>query len=551
METTVSLFPSTRDLKERIRFPLGAAVSPTIFESCDVLPHGQQELHTCRHCGAYLAPNCPVDGDVWQCAFCNVRNKVENSESFQNQANKSSFEVVIGRKTNVYVIYVVYLSLEFEERDFLRAKVFACSLLRNLPENGKCLVLLGLDNPGFAILAPAVVTDENAKLCSASVVRMKSIRMLVGKDLSSFFFTRENSFMAERTIERLSITKSSNPHTKVGDFAVALSSFVQNLMPIRFIALMNNVGRGSFDFETLRQSLIRLDLVVIESSPNLPTFASDLPGTVEFLSNRNPALQAKHLIEQDTKFQMIFRCHSARCRTEILRAPRPFSDMYESSLFMPVIPTRDFPIMIELSPASDTKSISLQFVSKFVVVRGTERQFVLRVQSHTFRTTDNEEEYASAVNWNCALWFWLRKVYSMPRSEAASAIFKTASSLTKHVSLPDDIVKAICAVPKLDIFNEREERAIRAIDLLLYSSPHQLHVIPHIATNACERSMCCSLNGIGESRNESEEGPSKQARDAQMSLPVYIPVSHTIPHEFLSIDPVSQSILERFIQKVE
>ena len=61
--------------------------------------------------------------------------------------------------------------------------------------------------------------------------------------------------------------------------------------------------------------------------------------------------------------------------------------------------------------------------------------------------------------------------------------------------------------------------------------------------------MCCSLNGIGESRNEAEQGPSKQARDAQMSLPVYIPVSHTIPQEFQSADPVSQSILERIIQK--
>lgn len=548
METTVSFFPSSRDLKEKIRFPLGAAVSPTMFESCDILPHSARELHTCRKCGAYLSPNCPVTGNFWQCAFCNLQNEAEINDAFQNQTNKSAFEVLLGKKTNINIIYTIYISLSLEEPDFLRAKVFACSLLRNLPENGKCVVLLGMDDPGFAILVPPLLTKDNEKSCAAAIIRTKSIRALVGKDLRSFFFTRETAFMAERTIEKLTRARDSNPHAKIGDFAQVLSSFVQNLMPIRFIAILQNITRSAVDFETLRQSLVRLDIVVIEHTPALVKFASELPGTVEFLSNRSISIQAKHLIEQDTKFQVIFKCNSSRCRTEVVRPPRPFNDMYESALFLPVIPTKDFPLMVEISPAQEAKSIALQFVSKFVVVRGSERHFVLRVSNHTFRTTNDAEEYANAINWNCALWFWLRKVYSMSRSDATAAIFKTVASIRTQIGdkVPEDVIKAICALPKADIFCEREEKSMRAIDLLLYSFPCDLSVIPRISENSAGRNMCCSINGVYEARNEYREGPSKDARSAQLALPVYIPISSMIPQEFLTSDPISHSIFERF-----
>lgn len=249
---------------------------------------------------------------------------------------------------------------------------------------------------------------------------------------------------------------------------------------------------------------------------------------------------------------MVLRYNTSKCQIDILRTPRPFADSSDQTLFMPVVPYKDYPLAVEVSPAAGASRITIQFATKYILVKGNERHFMLNVTNRVFATTTDLSEYTKSVNWNCAIWFWMRKVANKTRPEVISALFKVVASIMKALEdkVPEDVIKAICAIPKADMFSEHEERAMRAFDMLYYGSPKTLCMIPKLHETAQKRIICQSLNGITEERNEKEEGPSKEAIELQMKLPVYVPVGGTIQQEFLGINHTAMTILQNTIDKL-
>jgi hypothetical protein len=544
MEATVRIFPATKALKSKVRFPLGLAISPTQDGTTVPLDCTPDDLFVCRNCRSYLSPNCPIDGNTWKCAFCGAKNSGSNTDSFTRQASRESYDVILGRKREIALIHVIYLSSDLKGIDFVKAKVFTLGLLRNLPESARCLIFIGSDESECSILLP-----PKSDSSSAAIARFSSIRGLVGLDLASFFFTSQNEFIAERAIENLPMETDSDPHRKAADLALALSQFLSNA-PIRVISIIREVTRKSIDLESLRQYLVRLDFVVADSTPKARNLAAEIPGTLIFLSNHNPALQAKHLIAQSTKFQLTFHPLSKGCQIQIVEIPRPFTDTNDSELFVPVVPNNEFPVMLEVNPDNNADVLIFQFISRFIVMGLTERFFVLRVSNVSLKTTANLADYIDSVNWNCALWFWVRKILTLNRAEALPAIFRATSLLLAELGnkFDESILRAICALPSSQLIGPDEAKSIRAADLVFLSPPRRLKMGPVIDEANSANAICQSLFGISEERRVNEQGPSKIARKLQLDLAVYVPIAESIPVELLSVSPTSLAAIQSMHQ---
>jgi phage FluMu protein Com len=538
MESTVSLFPGTSELRSSVRFPLAIAFYPTQTNVCEFLPFTEEELLRCRNCGSFLSPRSPIEELKWKCVFCGCVNGAIENSVFSTQSNKSSIEILRNSKREIGLIHIFYFSCGFNELDFVKAKVFVFSLLRSLSEDSKCLIFLGSDESGISLLAPG----ENG---TASIARFSSLRGLIGRDLSAFFFTKATAFEAERLISTVDRCEEGNSHSKAIELGLGLSQFTENV-PVRFICILPEISGRRVDLEPVRQCLIRLDVVVGDFSSRALSLGSEIPGSLVFLSRHNPALQAKHLLNQTTRFQAIFRYRSSGCSCKVIQPVRPFTDTNSDCMFIPVIPTEQYPIVVEVSPADRTTVLTFQFVTKFVVVEGTERRFLLRISTFSLPTTSNEAEYIESVNWNCVLWFWCRRVCDRNGFGSISAIMRACGLLLKALGdrFEEPVLRAVCALPLSQLFRGEEGHRDRAVDLISFSGPRHLRMIPELTETPHGRRICESVDGIAEERNDREFGPSREARNRQMYLPVYVPVSGTIPPDYITVSPTALSHLQ-------
>jgi hypothetical protein len=261
--------------------------------------------------------------------FCGARNRVTNSDIFSAQSNKNSLEILRDAKPELGILHIIYYSCAFNDSDAIKANVFLFALLRNLPDDAKCLIFLGSDNSEISLLAPIPGGD-------ASIARYSSLRWLAGCDLSTFFFTKATAFSAERTLSKLQPSDDTDAHFKAIEFARALSLSTESV-PIRFIAILQQVSSKRVDLEPLRQCLVRLDIAVGELSPVALKLGFDIPGTLLAISRFNPALQARHLLQQTTKLQAIFRYRSAGCACKAIKPVGPFTDTIDDAMFIPMV----------------------------------------------------------------------------------------------------------------------------------------------------------------------------------------------------------------------
>jgi hypothetical protein len=206
-------------------------------------------------------------------------------------------------------------------------------------------------------------------------------------------------------------------------------------------------------------------------------------------------------------------------------------------VFIPVIPTEQYPVVLEVLPADRVNVLTFQFVSKFIVVEKTERRFLLRIANFSFKTTADVSEYIQSVNWNCVLWFWCRRVCDREGNGSLSAIMRVSAALLKALGdrFEEPALRAVCALPRSQLFAGSPGHRGRVIDLLSLCPPRHLWMVPRVDENLHGRMVCQSVDGIAEERDARELAPSRAARELQMALPVYIPVAETVPPDCVAI----------------
>jgi hypothetical protein len=345
--------------------------------------------------------------------------------------------------------------------------------------------------------------------------------------------------------KQTSALQHTDPHFKAIDFARALSLSTESL-PIRFIAILQQVSSQRVDLEPLRQCLVRLDIAVGELSQVALKLGSDIPGTLLAITRFNPALQARHLLQQTTKFQAIVRYRSAGCACKVIKPIRPFIDTIEESVFLPIVPTEQYPIAVEVSPNDNATVLTFQFVSKFMIVQNAQRRFLLRIANFSFKTTSNRSEYIQSVNWNCVLWFWCRRVSGRDRLGSLASIMAVAASLLRALGdrFEEPALRAVCALSRSTLFAGDPGHCDRVVDLLSLAAPRQLQMVPRVDANIDGRTICQSVEGIAEERNAKEQAPSREARELQIALPVYVPVSAVVQPGCVSVDPAALADLQ-------
>lgn len=545
LHSSVEFFPRTEELRKKLRVPISIISSPTDDIEISTLDFPSDKLFMCKNpiCHSYLTNRCEVSESTWTCPFCNTKNPLQNNEISAAQMTKSCFEVEIKSTPSHGLIYIIYFSREFEKSDFSRAKLAACSLLRHLPKEAKCLVIIGSDKDQFSLIVPSIKTNLGFK-SRASIANFKSILNFAGLDLTRFFFTIDNSFEAEEIIDNISYSPDSNSHTKSLEFAKTFARILQNT-PIHFISIINQIPDSTISLETGRPFFIRLDFLIAKYSTAIHKVSQELPGLLLFLSRNNSAAQANLIMTQKTRYQTICRCHSSNSKAQWKRPRIPFTDVAEQLMFIPVCTTSQQPIYFEVEIEPNHDSYSFQLVTKYNIIDGNKTRFLLRVVTLNKKSTIDFAEYCSGVDFNSVIWLWIMRVRDLGSQEAIAAIFRVASMVykqTNEIRNIDDFLRGICSLPTTMAFQSNEVISYVGKSLINLTSPLNLKLIPDIK-DIDGHKICSSINGIDEERNPNEEGPSKYARDLQMKFPVYIPVTPKIEKEFTKISDSRLALL--------
>ena len=577
MERTASIFPKSDELKRKLRIPLSVAMTLPVnsknqlfFENQEI----QSDLYICSKCKSYISPNSSRNGSIWRCSICGTQNQSNNDKIFEALTRSEESSIILKKtllSSNDKIngqYFAIYFSLNFPALDFIKAKCAAFSLLRHLPKNSKCLFIIGTDSSDFSILLPPNNFENGipSKYSVAAAVRFSSFQDIVGLDLNRFFFRSDESSKdfsdniaaAEAAVDKLAPTQDSNPHQKAINLAKILCGFIS---PLRFIAIINEVTRSLVDLDPILQEFCRIDILVSSLTSRAIELSKTLPGMVSVLSIHNPAEQARHLINQKTRYKVISRCHLSGGNVKWFKPLRPYTDLYENAIYAPVLCNAFHPFSFEIVPDYKKDEIVCQVVTKYFVVKRNEKRFVLNVKNVCIKTTSDFDTYLSGINWNTVLWFWYQKVAGMMHDEANAAIFRVAAIVVKQcgglnneegenkTKVDEGFVKGICSFPHAKAFCNVPEDAFNSTNLLLFSPPTKLKMIPEIEMESDQNNkVCFSMNGISETRNNANI-VSKTAKQKLKELPVYAPITSPIEHDFIRMSTAYTAIIEKLISK--
>lgn len=552
MELTTNILPKNNNFKRKLRVQNSLIYCPAKDDSFTQISCSQNQFVTCSRCHSFYSPYCTSSGAIWKCGICGIQNQGDKTGVFDQFGHSQSVEIVIQSQKRIGPVYAIYLSLDFDIDNFVRAKIFLFSFLRHLPKYSKCIIILGSDNSEIAILSPPSQTYstqiESKQI--ASVVRFPSIQSLAGLGLTNFFFTSENSLSAELAIERLSLSIDSDPYRKSLALAEILAKIVN---PIHFISIFNEISWKHVDFEPLYRTMIRIDFFVTIHNSRTVEISKILPGVISLLSSSNPALQAQIVVEQNTEYQLVTKCNSSNCEVKFQQSLRPFNEVDDNSAFYPILIGKNHPLIVDIQNIdSRNDSAVLQFVSRHFFYEKDLLQTVLRISNFSLKTTEDFDEYLSSVNWNNLLWCWSRKIIGMNRDEGVAALLRIAAEVIKVSGgfsskvITNDFLKALCSIPTAKAFFLSYEESIDYINYLLYTPPSEIHMIP-LCIEADSNKICSSINGICESRGTANV-ESRAARKMQRNLPVFLDIEVPIPAEFLRISNHYLAILKRLVE---
>ncbi|OHS94040.1 hypothetical protein TRFO_39783 [Tritrichomonas foetus] len=543
MEVSFNAFPKNDDLKKKTRLPSVISFTPchsTIDKSFSAPP---DQISSCHICKAFLSPQSKVNGNHWSCQICGNMNKFHDQEIAKYQMANQKIENIFRVDDDNPLIYAIYLSTNMRDDDFIRAKIFCCSILRHMNSNSRCFVFVGTDDAQYAILAPPADGDSKTNFIknqSASLVRFPSINFFIGLDLANFFFSSENESSAERAIENLFPSGDSDPVLKLSEISITLSKVLEGTA-LRTFGLISKIESNAYPiFETMRNQMIRIDLIVC----NAPSYdvkalklAEELQGSIHIINLINPALQAQVLIEQQTFFHVLAHCSGKMSGLEWKKMHHPYSQIVNLSVHLPVLTNDDQTLAYEVNPLPNQQTLYFQTTVKFITVKGNKTFFVFRSFNLEIRTSEIFNEILEKVNWDCVFWFWARMFTYKTHSECTTLLFRTAAAIIHELgdSVPDNFIKSVCIMPDFHLMSDDWKNRWLGVELLCSLPPKKLNFFPKMVEKGNSKFLL-SPNGVDWlSAGETENGR-RALLEVQKDFPFYFSVAPKASFCFTRID---------------
>ena len=448
----------------------------------------------------------------------------------------------------------IYFSLNFEQQDFVRAKLACISLLRHLPENRKCMIFIGTDQTCFEILVPPKCEDEldddfkNVgstffpkkdiqvnKL--ASIAKFSSINTLVGLDLGNFFFGKNNIDAAARTIEKLKCFNDTNSTTKGVEISATLSR-VLNGIPLHFISIIEQINNNLPLLESIHQFPTRIDFLISKYTKHIPEVYKNLQGTIQVISTENPVLQAEQLFKQKTAYKLISMIKCSRAGIHWKKTPKPFSQIENSVLYTPICLSEYQSYPFEVTPLPNQECYNFQVISKYITEDGDNISNVIKVISISLKSSNIFDDIINNINWNCVLWNWSSTIINFPQNYALNSIYSASSILLKEIK-NEKFIHAITTFIDLYITSNNPIKRLIGTDILLYMNPTKLNFVP----NYQEQKYYISPNGIFTNN------PNLEIDEITEVLPIYLPINNYIPNYLINPNQEQLHILESIIKK--
>lgn len=556
------IFPKNEDLKRKLRMNLVITATITDHEKASFIKCQEKDLLKCRACQSYLSHYSTIVDGEWQCQVCDNINNVTNLEIAQDQLKNPSFRIDIHKQTDIGVVRAIYFSLGFKEDEFRKAQLSCISLLRHLSSTDHCLLFIGTDSSPFAIVAPPPtkifkvsqpafsfpsILNVNSAMpgWKASIVRFTSIEGLIGLDLSSFFITQENSAAVERTIELLAPSPDKKSTYKAFEMAGTLATVLSGL-PLHFLTIANDMQKFPQIFQGIYGCLVRTDFLLPELSKNAIKSQSLIQGLVMRISSENPAKQAAHLLGQKSVYKVMSICHARRCGIEWKKTFKPYSDIKDQKLFVPVCISKNQAFPIEIQPLPNQPYYVFQFITKYLFYEKLDVHIVLQVDTIKFGSSDNIDALINSINWNCVLWWWLHKIIDKSSKEIIASIYRAAAAIIASYGdkINDTLQYLVCLLPDLYMLNDQGDKSSSYIDYLMVETPENLHLKPQMYEIESLK-ICESPNGI--SANPSNQ----EVKKLQSNYPIYLPIIDHIPQSFISSPHERLTTLRGLIEQLK
>lgn len=404
MECSVQVFPRTDALKRELGIPLVVAAAPSRDGVADRLDLQTEELHVCRICRAYLTSHCKVNEGKWECSICGTLNAISSKEVASLQSS-AGYEVVVKSRPEMGPIFAVYLSLHFE--NFEAAKKECAAVLEKLPENGKCLVFLGMDRSPFMILVPPGKPEhEDAKSLNpfsssfevgevkrvAAIARFASFEAFIGLDLANFFFDKDTIEAGKEALMQLKPAMERDAVAKSLQLAGTLAN-VLNGTPMRFIAFLEEIQADPRFFEMLRRFPVRIDFMIAKMTKQALQMQKEIPGTINLISSET----IETVMRQKTSYQVFCRCRANKAAIEWKPSKNGYAETREQNLFSPIcVDDQSFAFNVNILPNQDR--FVFQLTSKFVIAEADRTSVILRVLSNEYKTSESLQEILDSVN---------------------------------------------------------------------------------------------------------------------------------------------------------
>ena len=553
MQCSFGVFPRTDEIQKTMRLPLVISVTPGDSGAATPLDLKIGQLMTCKVCKSYLTCHCKLNSDNWECSICSNINTISDKHAADVQSKCDSFEVLVQRSEELGPIFVLYVSLEYSESQFVTVKQQFESVLDCMPEGAKCLIFVGSNQCEIEVLVPPRQAPSNPDLNlstpfssvfevdsdignTAAIARFASFQSIIGLDLASFFFDSTTFDTAKRAMSQIHVAKNTDGIVKSLRLVGTLANAFGNV-PFRFISMLDVISGDPHFFEMMRQATVRVDFLVMQYNSFASSMSKSVPGTIQLVDANHAIEQIRTIMGNNTKYQLFARCRARRASVEWKPRLKPYSESRQQNIFCPICVTdyQAFAIDVNILPNQD--EFVFQVTTKFTDVTGPYTNTKLRVFSKLVKTSPNLRDVLASMNPDVVMWYWSEKLMIAERQNAISGLFRAvATIITQCEHVPPTFIHAVLTAPDWDITSDSKHESSLASDLICFSNPSRIHFIPHLNKS---QTVCQSPNGVAFTNEEGRE----EANTLAQSLPVFKGPSTPIPSSFIEDDPARKKKL--------
>lgn len=469
IETSFSIGPIGDSLKEQIRVPFSAIISPCSYSGAEIRDF-DPNIPRCRTCEAYFNNYCETSKGKWICSICGAHNKTDKELNL-NLKDVNHFRLIPDDKDELFIFV---FSLKLHPNDFNIIKTLFTDFISKL-KKGKFMFIFH-NKDGFYFLTPSkshfkivenkLIHTDNQKhnllpACLAQYVKAEYI------DLSSHIFDASQLPPAIIAIMHM------QPSIIEQDFSQVLSviKYISTKLPDEMIRVVNIIPQCSPDilnYDEIRAKDIRIDVLTAIYDKAAFVMGTQIPGFVVPFTKNNFVGKLNWVYNKRVNYRCYMNVRSAGCACSWNRLRWHYSLVDNSLMFIPDV-IEDQPFVIDIKPTYEDPIIQ-------ITVKTTKMFSIFNIK---LKASTDKSVVLSTLNVPVAEWIWVSR--SIGIEGASDAITMAAMPIIESLDEKDpkrvELERFVRAIPFVNAMNGT---SLTAAPLIVANPPRKLSMSPKV-----------------------------------------------------------------------